>query len=203
MDLHKASPQRIRRASKSFQSVCPLSLLWEKRLLGLPKKNFELTLPREYNNSKGSQYYSIHAENKRGTLVRDPAREWVEDIMLAWGLEHINPSKWKYTSSNKRLGSGHIAGHLDRFIVQNSFLDFFLKATSKILPHYVSDHKPIHLDLSLERNLGPIPFLFYLIWIQQEGFQDIVSQAWILHVRGSPFYMMEEKLRILKRSLKI
>ena len=95
--------------------------------------------------------------------------------MLDWGLEDIKPSKGKYTWSNKILGSGYIAAHLDRFLVQNSFLDFGLKATSKILPHYVSYHKPIPLDLSLERKLGPIPFRFSPIWIQQEGFQDIVS----------------------------
>ena len=98
--------------------------------------------------------------------------------MLDRGLEDIKPSKGKYTWSNQRLGSGHIVVWLDRFLVQNSFLDFGLKATSKILPHYVSDHKPILLDLSLERNLGPIPFRLSPIWIQQEGFQEIVSQAW-------------------------
>ena len=83
-------------------------------------------------------------------MVKDPAIEWVEDIMLDWGLEDIKPSKGKYIWYNKRFGPRHIATCLDRFLVQNSFLDFGLKATSKILPHYVSDHKPILLDLSLE-----------------------------------------------------
>ena len=141
-------------------------------------------------------------EEKGGTPIRDPTREWVEDIMLDWGLEDIKPNKGNFTWSNKQLGPRHITTRLDRFLVHNSFLDFGLRATSKILPHYVSDHKPILLDLSQERNLGPIPFCFSLLWIQQEGFQDIVSQSWNMPIQGYPFYVMEEKLRILKRSLK-
>ena len=31
------------------------------------------------------------AEKKGGSLVRDPAREWVEDLMLEWDLEDITP----------------------------------------------------------------------------------------------------------------
>jgi hypothetical protein len=133
-------------------------------------------------------------EKKGGSPVRDPAREWVEDLILDWDLEDIKPAKGKYTWTNKRLGLGHIAACLDRFLVQSTFLTLGLVATSKILPNYVSDHKPILLDLSSEKNLGPIPFRFSPIWIHQEGFQEIVSTAWSEQVQGSPFYVWEEKL---------
>lgn len=36
-------------------------------------------------------------EKKGGSPVRDPAREWVEDIMIGWDLEDIKPSAGKYT----------------------------------------------------------------------------------------------------------
>ena len=65
---------------------------------------------------------------------------------------------------------GHIAAQLDRFLVQSSFLTFGLMASYKSLPNYTSDHKPILLDFSFEKNLGPIPFRFSSIWISQEGF---------------------------------
>ena len=97
-------------------------------------------------------------EKKGGSLVRDPAREWVEDLMLGWELEDIKPTSGKFTWSNKRVGPNHIAARLDRFLVQSSFLTCGLMATSKILPNYTSDHKPILLELSLDGNLGPIPF---------------------------------------------
>lgn len=59
----------------------------------------------------------------------------------------IKPSSGKYTWSNKRLGPGHIAARLDRFLVQSSFLLLGLESRMHILPCSVSDHRPIKLDL--------------------------------------------------------
>eukprot|EP00253_Pinus_taeda_P004106 PITA_04106 len=141
-------------------------------------------------------------EKKGGSPVRDPAREWVEDLMLGWELEDIKPTSGKFTWSNKRVGPNHIVVRLDRFLVQSSFLTCGLVASSKILPNSTSDHKPIILELSTDENLGPIPFRFSSLWLQHEGFQEMVSDAWNIPVQGSPFYVWEEKLRRLKRILK-
>jgi exonuclease III len=84
-------------------------------------------------------------EKKGGSIVRDPTREWVEDIMLEWELEDVKPTKGNYTWSNKRAGSGNIAARLDRFLFQSSLLLLDLNLTSSILPHSVSYHKPILL----------------------------------------------------------
>jgi hypothetical protein len=43
-------------------------------------------------------------EKKGGSIMRDPAREWVEDIMADWELEDVKPTKGKYMWSNKRAG---------------------------------------------------------------------------------------------------
>ena len=34
---------------------------------------------------------------KGGSIVRDPSREWAEDIILGWDLVDIKPSKGKFT----------------------------------------------------------------------------------------------------------
>ena len=36
-------------------------------------------------------------EKKGGTIVRDQAREWVEDIILNWDLMDIKPPSGKFT----------------------------------------------------------------------------------------------------------
>jgi hypothetical protein len=79
-------------------------------------------------------------EKKGGSIVRDPFREWVEDIILDWELEDIKPSRGNYTWSNKRIGLGHIAARLEIFLVQSSFLLLGLNVVSKILPLNASDH---------------------------------------------------------------
>jgi exonuclease III len=116
-------------------------------------------------------------EKKGGSIVRDPAREWVEDLMSSWELEDIKPAKGKYTWSNKRVGPGHIAARLDRFLAQSTFLIMGLNLSSTILPHSVSDHKPITLDLSFETNLGPIPFRFNPKWIQEASYPALVART--------------------------
>ena len=142
------------------------------------------------------------AEEKGGSIVRDPAREWVEDVMLDWDLIDIPPNRGKFTWSNKRFGPGHIAARLDQFLIYSSFLTLGLMASSKIHAHYTSDHKPISLTLSPEAQLGPIPFRFSPLWVDQEGFLDIVNKSWNEPIHGSPFFVWEGKLRRLKADLK-
>jgi hypothetical protein len=143
------------------------------------------------------------SEKKGGMLIRDPAREWVEDLILDWDMEDIKPSKGRFTWTNKRIGPGHIAAHLDRFLVQSSFLTLGLFASSKILPAYTFDHKPISLTLSSGENLGPISFWFSPLWTSIDGFMEMVAESRNKNVFGSPFYVWEEKLRRLKGYLKI
>jgi hypothetical protein len=116
-------------------------------------------------------------EKKGGSIVRDPAREWVEYIMSDWELEDAKPTKGKYTWSNKRAGPGHIADRLDRFLVHSTFMLLGLTLSSSILPHSVSEHKPIMLDISHDKNLEPIPFRFSSAWLQDESFQDLVTKT--------------------------
>jgi exonuclease III len=116
-------------------------------------------------------------EKKGGSIVRDPAREWVEDIMSDWELEDVKPTKGKYTWSNKRAGQGHIAARMDRFLVHNTFILLGLTLSFSILPHSVSDHKPIMLYISHDKNLGPIPFRFSPTWLQDESFHDLVTKT--------------------------
>ena len=84
-------------------------------------------------NSLNDQMHSSHLDNfviagdlnltlspyekKGGNIVRDPAREWLEDIISEWDLEDIKPTKGKYTWNNKRIGPWHISARLDRFLV--------------------------------------------------------------------------------------
>ena len=56
-------------------------------------------------------------EKRGGSLVRDPIRELVDDIIMDWNLMDVKPSAGKYTWNNKRIGPGHIAARLDRFLI--------------------------------------------------------------------------------------
>lgn len=195
---HKDSGQLV----SMFNLYAPVSpsekkICWDTLQSFLLLHNLEkIIIARDLNVTLAAE------EKKGGSHIRDPAREWVEDIMIGWDLEDIKPSARKYTWSNKRLGPNHIAARLDRFLVQASFLTSGLMASSKIFPNCTSDHKPISLELFMDGFLGPIPFRFSPLWIQQEGFNEVVSEVWNRKIQGSPFFVWEEKLRALKRRLK-
>eukprot|EP00253_Pinus_taeda_P005952 PITA_05952 len=160
--LHKDSSQQV-----SMFNIYALVLPTEKKLCWNSIQSFLLLYNLENIIIAGDLNVTLATDEKKGgSPVRDPARERVEDIMLDWDLEDIKPTIGKFTWSNKRLGPNHIATRLDRFLVQSSFLSCGLSASSKILPNCTSDHKPISLELSLDRNLGPIPFIFSPMWIQ-------------------------------------
>ena len=88
------------------------------------------------------------------------------------------------------------------FLIQQSLHLLGIMVSSLILPFNASDHKPILLELSKEQNLGLIPFHFDPSWIHQEGFQELVQSVWKTQVFSSAFNVWEEKLWILKHSLK-
>ena len=99
-------------------------------------------------------------ERKRGSIVRDPLRETVEDVMRDWDLEDIKPKRVIFTCTNRRIGPGHIAARLEKFLVQQSIVVLGFISDSSILPFSMLDHKSIMLDLTKENNMGPIPSRF-------------------------------------------
>jgi exonuclease III len=59
-------------------------------------------------------------ENKGGSLVQDPERENLENLISFFDLIYLKSGKGNYTWSNRRLG--HISARLDHFLVRNSLL---------------------------------------------------------------------------------
>lgn len=151
----------------------------------------------------GDLNLTLHSSEKRGgSAVRDPATEWAEDLMQDWDLLDIKPSSGEYSWTNKRIGPSHIAARLDRFFIQSSYLLLRLEPRMHILACSTSDHKPIKLDLLAHLDLGPIPFRFNPLWVKEPNFMQIVKECWSQPVKGSPFYIWEEKLRRVKGALK-
>ena len=87
----------------------------------------------------------------------------------------LKPKTGRFTWSNQRVGAASIFARLDRFLVQSSLLDGNQIISSKILPKLSSDHHPIALVFEKEDELGPIPFRFYPLWIERDGFMATVN----------------------------
>ena len=71
-----------------------------------------------------------------------------------------------------------------------------------IIPCSISDHRPIKLELVAHSNQGPIPFKFNSHWVKEQTFLPLIKESWMTPVKGSPFFVWEEKLRRVKAALK-
>ena len=63
------------------------------------------------------------AERRGGTKVSDPFGEILEDLISQWVLSDVKPKNDTFTWSNRRIGPGHIASRLDRFLVSTHLLN--------------------------------------------------------------------------------
>ena len=163
------------------------------------KDNFWKSLGDQCDGKTLLPYYlvgdfniTIFAEEWRGgTKVRDPFGERLEDLISLWGLSDIKPKNGSFTWSNKRIGPSHIAACLDRVIISTHHLTS--QAETKLLCSAISDNKLICLFFPPLENLGPLPFCFSHLWLEVDGFKEIVAEAWCCFIPGSPAFSWEQK----------
>ncbi|GFY82660.1 hypothetical protein Acr_02g0009000 [Actinidia rufa] len=121
----------------------------------------------------------------------DRLRMWEEmsGVMAVWGT----PWVWEGDFNMVRL---------DRFLVSSEWERDHLDARQYSLPRVVSDHKPVYLvGGGIHRGLAP--FRFENMWLQVEGFRDLVREWWEgYEVFGSALHRLAKKLRWLKEDLK-
>ena len=98
----------------------------------------------------------------------------VEELIQVWDLIDFKPKIGRYMWSNHIVGAASISARLDRFLVNSSLIDGQFLISTKILPKLSSDHHPISLLFEKEKERGPIMFKFSPLWIERDGFMDIV-----------------------------
>ncbi|GJV93362.1 RNA-directed DNA polymerase, eukaryota [Tanacetum coccineum] len=123
------------------------------------------------------------------------------------GLVEINLGGCHYTWCHK---SAKKMSKLDRFLVSENLINNSPNITAISLDRYLSDHRPILLR---ERyvDYGPTPFKFFHYWLDIEGFNKIVEDAWksyvvkdvnaIRHIMGK-FKFVKSKIREWNASFK-
>ena len=101
-----------------------------------------------------------------------------------------------------RGGEVPARSRLDRFLISVDWEDQFPDAIQRRLPRPLSDHFPICLEKgSFQR--GRIPFKFENMWLQVEGFGDLIKRWWEeTRVEGYASYVVAKKLKVIKEEIK-
>lgn len=90
------------------------------------------------------------------------------------------------------------ASTIDRVLISPEWSEMFKAIEQHTMPMMFSDHKPIILEIG-DRVASPSYFKFEKMWLQSDGFIDMLKDWWNSYtVVGTPDFMFTQKLRNLK-----
>ncbi|GKV27862.1 hypothetical protein SLEP1_g36982 [Rubroshorea leprosula] len=137
-------------------------------------------------------------ERKGGISVRRELREFNEFIEMC-GLVDLPLIGRKFTWYQP---NGNCMSRLDRFLFSEEWLLNWTELKQWGLPRTLLDHCPI-LVKDETRNWGPKPFKFFNVWLQDHVFREMTEKQWnSFNIQGWGGYVLKEKLKLLKNSMK-
>lgn len=86
-------------------------------------------------------------------------------------------------------------------VVDQEFLQIFPNSKVQHLNRNGSNHSPLHVSCKDNRGVYAKSFRFLNFWVNYPKFKELVKQSWEEEAVGSPFYIVHQKLKRLKRIL--
>ncbi|OVA17174.1 hypothetical protein BVC80_1307g4 [Macleaya cordata] len=92
---------------------------------------------------------------------------------------------------------------LDRALANSDWCSLFPQASISHLPPTGSDHCPILLSTHPKSYSQPMPFKFFNTWLSESSCIDVIKDAWLTPVNGSPAFQVVSKLNNVRDSVKV
>jgi hypothetical protein len=108
-----------------------------------------------------------------------------------------------YTWCNKSIGPKRISSKLDWAFGDVTWMQVYGHLEPRFLPSSISDHSPMLLSFQCQVTTGGRPFRFLNILASHDEFHSRVAEAWHTDIQGNAMYRVWEKLKAVKRSMKI
>eukprot|EP00256_Glycine_max_P032671 XP_006577560.1 uncharacterized protein LOC102665607 [Glycine max] len=109
----------------------------------------------------------------------------------------LHGNKFTYFCSD-----GIAASRLDRFLVSDGIMNLWQEKGQRVGKRDIYDHCPIWLECS-NLNWGPKPFRFNNCWLEHDDFKSFIVEEWKkIQITGRKAYVIKEKLKIIRESLK-
>ncbi|XP_074297220.1 uncharacterized protein LOC141627923 [Silene latifolia] len=124
------------------------------------------------------------------------------DCLDQCGMIDIPATGSKFTWNNKQGPDSRVFSRLDRFLVNQEWLDCFPDLQAHFHPEGLFDHNPCTVSSSLRECIGRPPFRYYNMWGQAVQFQAIIQQGWRMNVAGTRMFKIFKKLKALKGMLR-
>ncbi|KAK1305934.1 hypothetical protein QJS10_CPA10g01485 [Acorus calamus] len=122
------------------------------------------------------------------------------NALQACALQDIKSTGHYLSWSNRQ--DKRISCRLDQILGNHNGILSYPESYIHYLPEGISDHSPLLVHQSPVVAFDPKPFKFFHMWTLHPGFLDLVSQSWNVPIVGSPLFILAQKLKRLKMTLK-
>jgi len=113
-----------------------------------------------------------------GEIARtDPIGHYFSHLYVTLHLVYVEPIKIVPTWRNHRRGREGIPNRLDRFLLEDSFLNDMIKIKSWVSSRGVSNHLPILLNLDREEWKPPSLMKFNHACLLEDNFRDLIVRS--------------------------
>ncbi|GJR43453.1 RNA-directed DNA polymerase, eukaryota [Tanacetum coccineum] len=143
------------------------NILWDYLKCEIGRWKGEVVIMGDFNEVRCKS-------DRLGSVFNARSAQMFNSFIVDSGLVEINLGGCHYTWCHK---SAKKMSKLDRFLVSENLLNTSPHITAVSLDRFLSDHRPILLR---ERyvDYGPTPFKFFHYWLDMEGFNKVVEDAW-------------------------
>ncbi|KAH0773047.1 hypothetical protein KY290_010184 [Solanum tuberosum] len=144
----------------------------------------------------------ITPEEKKGGNAHNISKSMpFINCILDSGLLDMGFTGSPYTWCNGRAPKRRIWARLDRALANSEWIQSFSESSVEHLVRTGSDHAPMLISTSNSLREPKKYFRFLDFWTEQEGFMQVVEDAWVIHVEGSPMWKFHLKLKNVCKSL--
>ncbi|GAA0160059.1 hypothetical protein LIER_43509 [Lithospermum erythrorhizon] len=140
----------------------------------------------------------LTTEEKEGGISRSEGSLFLSrDFVADCGLLDLGYVGQPFTWWNKRVGDGAIRSRLDRVLSDPQWNITFHSAGCLHIDMVGADRCPIMLDTNIKSVKSKRHFVFGSRWIGKEGCEDVSKNAWSRVVRGSRWFQVSEKIKLV------
>ncbi|XP_074314184.1 uncharacterized protein LOC141649391 [Silene latifolia] len=107
-----------------------------------------------------------------------------------------------YTWNNKQCPAERVYSRLDRFLVNQEWLNAFPLLYAHFLPEGTFDHTPCLVQPVIQNDKRTRPFKYFNMWSLSPDFKDIVHNGWHCAQKGTKMFELVTKLKAMKSCLK-
>eukprot|EP00253_Pinus_taeda_P010780 PITA_10780 len=108
----------------------------------------------------------------------DPIGHMIREAIIQNNLIDVIPSCRGPTWDNGRSNDSYLEKRLDRFLTHENIIERFGLPSMKIIPSYISDHRPIFIQWKRCGCRFEYPFKFNRTWLTDEGFNQFIMDSW-------------------------